>query len=85
MPLCSALVRPHLECCKEGIFRLDVSRKFLALFIPVVRSLVQRLPREHMDAPSMKMFKGMLDGALSNLILRVVSLPMSGGIELGDL
>lgn len=57
----------------------------MALFIPVVRSLAQRLPREHMDAPSMKMFKGMLDGALSNLILRVASLPMSGGIELGDL
>lgn len=57
----------------------------MALFIPVVRSLAQRLPREHLDAPSMKMFKSMLDGALSNLILRVASLPMSGGIELGDL
>jgi len=38
-----------------------------------------RLPREVVDAPSSEVFKVMLAGALSNLILWKISLPMAGG------
>ena len=44
-----------------------------------------RLPREAVAAPSLEVFKARLDGALSNLVLWKVSLPMAGGLELGDL
>jgi len=44
-----------------------------------------RLPREAVAAPSLKVFKARLDGALSNLVWWKVSLPMAGGLELGDL
>jgi len=38
-----------------------------------------RLPREVVDAHSLQVFKAGLDGALSNLVLREVSLPTAGG------
>ena len=44
-----------------------------------------RLLREAVYAPSLKAFKARLDGALSNLIQREVSLPIAGGLELDDL
>jgi len=44
-----------------------------------------RLPREAVTAPSLAVFKVELDGALSNLVWWKVSLPMVGGLELGDL
>ncbi|KFP14002.1 hypothetical protein Z169_02162, partial [Egretta garzetta] len=50
---------------KEGIFRLDIRKKFLAM--RVVRHW-SRLPREAVDAPSLEVFKARLDGALSNLV-----------------
>jgi len=34
------------------------------------------------DAPSLEAFKARLDGALSNLVLREVSLPIAGGWNL---
>jgi len=34
------------------------------------------------DAPSLEAFKASLDGALSNLVLREVSLPIAGGWNL---
>ncbi|KAK4831685.1 hypothetical protein QYF61_018682 [Mycteria americana] len=37
------------------------------------------LPREIVDAPSLEVFKGRLDGALSNLMEWKVSLPIAGG------
>jgi len=37
------------------------------------------------DAPLLKVFKARLDGALSNLVEWKVSLPMAGGLKLGDL
>jgi len=39
-----------------------------------------RLPREAVDAPSLEMFKARLDGALSNLIQRKMSLLIAGGL-----
>jgi len=43
------------------------------------------LPREAVDAPSLKVFKARLDGALSNPVYWKVSLPMAGALELDDL
>ena len=44
-----------------------------------------RLPREAVGAPSLEVFQAGLDGALSSLVWWKVSLPMAGGLELGDL
>jgi len=67
---------------KQGGFRSDVRKKFFTLM--VVRPWL-RLPREAVAAPSLAGFKATLDGALSNLVWWKVSLPMAGGLELGDL
>ncbi|KFZ64529.1 hypothetical protein N338_07244, partial [Podiceps cristatus] len=50
---------------KEGRFRLGIRKKFFTL--RVVRHW-HRLPREAVDAPSLKVFKARLDGALSSLV-----------------
>ena len=50
---------------KKGRFRLDIRKKFLT--VRVVKDW-NRLPREVVEAPSLKTFKARLDGALSNLI-----------------
>lgn len=50
---------------KEERFGLDVWKKFFAQ--EVVRHW-NRLPREIVDVPSLKVFKAVLDQALSNLI-----------------
>ncbi|KFW79428.1 hypothetical protein N305_09843, partial [Manacus vitellinus] len=50
---------------KEYRFRLDIRKKFLT--VRVIRHW-NRLPREAVDAPSLKVFKVRLDGALSNLV-----------------
>jgi len=44
-----------------------------------------RLPREAVAAPSLAVFKARLDGALSNLVKRKMSLLMAGGLEPDDL
>ena len=44
-----------------------------------------RLPREAVAAPSLDGFKAKLDRAWRNLVQWKVSLPMAGGLELGDL
>ena len=67
---------------KEGRFRLDIRKKFFTM--RMVRHW-NRLPREAVDAPSLAVFKARLYGAFSNLIWWKVSLPMAGGLELGDL
>jgi len=66
---------------KEGRFRLDIRKKFLTTR---VESRWNRLPREAVAAPSLTVFKARLNGALSNLLWWKVSLPMAGGLELGD-
>jgi len=49
----------------EGRFRLDIRKKFFTM--RVVKHW-HKLPREAVDAPSLKVFKARLDGALSNLV-----------------
>ncbi|KFO72883.1 hypothetical protein N303_04106, partial [Cuculus canorus] len=48
-----------------GRFKLDIRKKFLTL--RVVRHW-HRLPREVVAAPSLKVFKARLDGALGSLV-----------------
>ncbi|KFV59239.1 hypothetical protein N341_07628, partial [Tyto alba] len=50
---------------KEGRFRLDIRKK---LFTVRVVMHWCRLPREVVDAPSLKVFKARSDGAFSNLV-----------------
>ncbi|KFU99005.1 hypothetical protein N340_02215, partial [Tauraco erythrolophus] len=50
---------------KEGRFRLDIRKKFFTQ--RVVRHW-KRLPREVVDAPSLKVSKARLDEALGNLV-----------------
>ncbi|KFZ63243.1 hypothetical protein N321_12896, partial [Antrostomus carolinensis] len=50
---------------KEGRFRLDIRKKF---FTVRVVGHWNRLPKEAVEAPSLKVFKARLDEALSNLI-----------------
>ncbi|KFP23305.1 hypothetical protein Z169_03476, partial [Egretta garzetta] len=49
----------------QGRCRLDIRKKFFTM--RVVKHW-NRLPREVVEAPSLKTFKARLDGALSNLI-----------------
>jgi len=50
---------------KEGRFRLDFRGKF---FTKTVVRCWHRLPREVVDAPSLEVFKGILDGGLGSLV-----------------
>jgi len=67
---------------EEGRFRLDIRKKFFSL--GVVRYW-KKLSSETVVAPCLVPFKARLDGALNNLVGREVSLPIAGGLELGDL
>ena len=62
---------------EEGRFRLEIRKKFFT--VRVVR-LWNRLPREAVDAPSPEALKARLDGAVSNLVYRKVSLPLQQGV-----
>ncbi|KFV96564.1 hypothetical protein N326_03255, partial [Eurypyga helias] len=50
---------------KKSKFRLDIRKKF---FTERVVRHWNRLPKEAVDAPSLKVFKARLDVALSNLV-----------------
>ncbi|KFU84494.1 hypothetical protein M959_03744, partial [Chaetura pelagica] len=50
---------------REGRFRLDIRKKFCT--IRVVRNW-NELPREVVDAPSLKVFKAKLDEVLCSLV-----------------
>ena len=57
---------------KEGKFRLDVRKK---LFTQRVIRPWHRLPRAALDAPSLEVLKGRLDGVLGSLIWWVANSP----------
>lgn len=60
----------------ESKFRWDVQKEF---FPQRMVKHWNRLPRQVVAAPSLEVFKARSDGALSNLIQWVTSLPMTGG------
>jgi len=62
---CSDRTRGDGFKLKESRFRLNIRKKFFTMM--VVRHWT-RLPREAVDAPSLAVFKAMLDGGLSNLV-----------------
>ena len=62
-------------------FRLDIRRK---LFTPGVVMHWNRLPKEVMDAPSLKAFKARLDVALGSLVWWLATLHIAGGLKLDD-
>jgi len=45
----------------------------------------EQVAQRSCGCPSLAVFKARLDGALSNLVWWKVSLPVAGGLELGDL
>jgi len=67
---------------KEGRFRLDVRE----VLHREGGEVLEQLPREGVDAPSLEVFKARLDGALGSLvqsqIWRLVALLVAGGWNL---
>jgi len=63
--VCSDRTRQNSRKLKEGRFRLDIRKKFFTM-----RTMKHwtRLSRKAVAAPSLAVFKAMLDGALSNLV-----------------
>ena len=58
------------------------------LFLEEVRTHCQAVTpslTEHCEFPSLEALKARLDRTLSNLVYREASLPIAGGLELGDL
>jgi len=79
--VCSDRTRGNSFKLKKGRFRLDIRKKLFTM--GMVRHW-HRLHREAVAAPSLEVFKGRLDGALSNLVFWKMSLLMSGGLEPDD-
>ena len=64
-----------------GRFRLDIRRKF---FTQRMVTHGNRLPKEVVNALSLKAFKARLDVALGSLIWWLVTLHIAGGLKLHD-
>ena len=80
--VCSDRTRGNGCKLKEGRLRLDIRKKF---FTMRVVEHWNRLPREAVAAPSLKVFKARLDKALISLVWWKVSLPMGVWLALDDL
>ena len=65
----------------QGRFRLDIRKKF---FTQRVVTHWNRLPKEVVDAPSLKTFKARLNVALGSLVWWLATLHIAGGLKLGD-
>ena len=65
---------------RHGRFRLDIRKKFFTQ-----RVVMQRLPKEVVDAPSLEAFKARLDVALGSLVWWLTTLPMARGLKLDGL
>jgi len=63
---------------KEGRSRLDRRKKFFTMW---VMKHWHRLPREVVNAPSLKAFRAGLDGALSNMMQLKMSLLIAGWLD----
>ena len=61
---------------RQGRFRLDIRRKF---FTQRVVTQWSKLPKEVVDAPSLKAFKARVDEALDSLVWWLVILHLAGG------
>ena len=66
---------------RQGRFRLDIRGKF---FTQKVVTHWKRLPKEVVDAPSLKAFKARLDVALGSLVWWLATLNMAGRLKLDD-
>ena len=64
---------------RQGRFRLDIRRNF---FTRRVVKHWNRLPKEVVDAPSLKAFEARLDVALGSLVWWLVTLHIAGGWNL---
>ena len=66
---------------RQGRLRLDIRRKF---FTQRVGMHWNRLPKEHVDAPSLEELKARLDVALGRLVWWLATLHIAGGLKLDD-
>ena len=60
---------------RQGRFRLDIRRKFFS----EGGDILERLPKEVVDAPSLEAVKARLDVALGSLVWWLVTLHIAGG------
>ena len=66
---------------RQGRFKLDIKRKF---FTQRVVTHWNRLPRDVVDAPSLKTFRARLDVALGSLVSWLTTVHIAWGLKLDD-